>query len=91
MATPQQATNIVEWSYKISHIPPIFCCCSAAETELGTLLVNNKEGKTIHLILEEIGHPQPTTSIHGDNFMVTEIANDTVKKQYSQSMEMVYF
>jgi hypothetical protein len=68
-----------------------FVAASAAEAELGALFVNAKEGRVIRLILEELGHPQPPTPIHCDNSTAAGIANNTVKRQRSRSMEMRYF
>ena len=64
---------------------------SAAKAELGTFFFNCQEGKIFHLILEELGHPQPTTPVHCDNSTAVAIANDTVKKQHSRAMEMRFF
>lgn len=68
-----------------------FVVASAAEVELGGLFVNCKEGKIIRLILEELGHPEPPTPVHCNNATAIGIANDTVKKHRSRSMEMRYF
>ena len=68
-----------------------FVVCSAAEAESAALFLNAKAGKIIGLILEELGHPQPPTPIHCDNQTATGIANDTVKKHRSRSMEMRFF
>eukprot|EP00804_Cyclotella_cryptica_P007211 CCRYP_009751-RB/>CCRYP_009751-RB protein AED:0.29 eAED:0.25 QI:0/-1/0/1/-1/1/1/0/612 len=68
-----------------------FVVASAAEAELGSLFLNCKEGKIQRLILEELGHQQPPTPVHCDNATATGIANDTVKKQRSRSMEMRFF
>eukprot|EP00804_Cyclotella_cryptica_P004376 CCRYP_006792-RA/>CCRYP_006792-RA protein AED:0.32 eAED:0.32 QI:0/0/0/1/0/0/2/0/518 len=68
-----------------------FVAASAAEAELGALFVNAKEGRIIWLILHELGHPQPPTPIHCDNSTAAGIANSTVKRQRSRSMEMRYF
>eukprot|EP00804_Cyclotella_cryptica_P030451 CCRYP_008524-RA/>CCRYP_008524-RA protein AED:0.26 eAED:0.26 QI:0/0/0/1/1/1/2/0/901 len=68
-----------------------FVAASAAEAELGALFVNAKEGRIICLILHELGHPQPPTPIHCDNSTAASIANNTVKRQRSRSMEMCYF
>ena len=65
--------------------------CSAAEAELGALFLNIKEGKVLRLALAELGHKQPPTPVHCDNSTATGIANDTVKKQRSRSMEMRFF
>lgn len=50
-----------------------------------------KEGRNLRLTLEEMGHPQPATPIHVDNATAVGIANNTVKKHRSRSMEMRYF
>ena len=65
--------------------------CSAAEEELAALFLNIKEGKILRLTLEEFGHKQPPTPVHYDNSTATGIANDSVKKQCSRSMEMRCF
>jgi hypothetical protein len=65
--------------------------CSAAEAELGALFLNIKEGKVLRLALSELGHHQPPTPVHCDNSTAAGIANDTVKKQRSRSMEMRFF
>eukprot|EP00804_Cyclotella_cryptica_P003418 CCRYP_018558-RA/>CCRYP_018558-RA protein AED:0.36 eAED:0.21 QI:0/0/0/1/1/0.83/6/0/1396 len=68
-----------------------FVAASASEAELGALFVNAKEGRILRLILQELGHPQPPTPIHCDNSTAAGIANNTVKRQRSRSMEMRYF
>ena len=65
--------------------------CSAAEAELGVLFLNIKEGKVLRILLEELGHKQPPTPAHCDNSTAAGIANDSVKKQHSRSMEMQFF
>ena len=50
-----------------------------------------KKSKIIRLTLDEMGHPQPATPIHMDNSTAVGIANDSVKKQRSRSMEMQPF
>jgi len=64
---------------------------SAADTELGALFMNIKEGRIICLTLAEIGHPQPPTPINVDNTTAVGIKNDTIKKQRSKSFKMRYF
>ena len=68
-----------------------YVVASASEAELAALFMNVKEGKVMRLALEELGHPQPPTPVHCDNKTATAIANDTIKKQRSRSMEMRYF
>ena len=55
------------------------------------MFLNAKEAKIIRLALEELGHPQPPTPMHCDNATSVGIANNTVKRQQSRSMEMRYF
>jgi hypothetical protein len=45
----------------------------------------------MQLVLEELGRPQPPTSIHIDNTTRLGIVNNTFKQQCSQAMEMRYF
>ena len=68
-----------------------FVAASAAEAELGAIFLNIKEAKIIRLTLEELGHPQPPTPMHCDNATAAGIANNTVKRKRSLSMEMRYF
>jgi hypothetical protein len=68
-----------------------FVDASAVEAELGTLFLNCKESMIFHLTLKELGHPQPKTPIHCNNTTAVGIANNTVKRQCSCSMEMRYF
>ena len=65
--------------------------CSAAEAELGAPSLNLKEGKILRIVLEEMGHRQPPTPVHCDNSTAAGIANDSVKRQCSCSMEMRFF
>ena len=64
---------------------------SAAKAELGALFMNCKEERILRLILNEMGHNQPPTPVHCNNSTAVSIANDTVKRQRSRSMEMRYF
>ncbi len=68
-----------------------FVVASATEAELGALFLNCKEGIIFCMTLKELGHPQPKTPIHCNNATTVGIANNTVKRQQSRSMEMRYF
>ncbi len=68
-----------------------FVVVFAAKAELGALFLNCKEGMIFCMTLEELGHPQPKTPVHCDNATAVGIANNTVKGQRLQSMEMRYF
>ena len=64
---------------------------SAAEAELGALLLNAQEARILRLTLAEMGHPQPPTPVHVDNSTCIGIVNNTIKRQQSRAMEMHYF
>jgi hypothetical protein len=64
---------------------------SAAEAKLGALFLNAQEAKVLRLVLKELGHPQLPTPIHIDNTTTIGIVNNTIKRQWSQAMEMRYF
>ncbi len=65
-----------------------FVVASAAKAELGALYHNCQTGVIFWLTLTDIGHPQPKTPVHSDNATAVGIANNTIKRQRSQSMEM---
>ncbi len=50
--------------------------------------IGTKRG--MYSLVEELGHPQQKTQIHCNNASAVGIANNTVKRQRSQSMEMRY-
>jgi hypothetical protein len=52
---------------------------SAAEAELGALILNAQEAKVLCLTLDELGHPQPPTPIHINNTTTIAIVNNTIK------------
>ena len=65
-----------------------FIASSAAESALGALFLNIKEGRVLRITLAAMVHPQPPTPIHCDNATAVVIANDTVKKNCSGLKEM---
>ena len=68
-----------------------FVVASAAEAELGALYHNCQTGIVFRLTLADMGHPQPKTPVHCDNATAVGIANNTIKRQRSRSMEMRFF
>jgi hypothetical protein len=70
---------------------PKLVVASAAEAELGALFLNAQGAKVIWLVLEELGHPQPSTPIHIDNTTTVGIVNNTIKQQHLRALEMRYF
>ena len=61
---------------------------SAAEAECGGLFMNAQEAVPIRTTLQELGHPQPPTTIRTDNSTAHGIMNRTVKQRKSKSMDM---
>jgi hypothetical protein len=68
-----------------------FVVASAAEVELGALYHNCQMGIIFWLTLSDMSHPQPQTPVHCDNANAVGIANNTIKRQRSRSMEMRFF
>jgi hypothetical protein len=68
-----------------------FVVASAAEAELGALFHNCQDGIIFHQTLADMGHLQPKMPVHCDNATAVRIANNTVKRQQSQLMEMRFF
>jgi hypothetical protein len=68
-----------------------FVVASAAEAELGALFHNCQDGIIFRQTLADMGHLQPKTPVHCDNATAVGIANNTVKRQRSRSMEMRFF
>jgi hypothetical protein len=67
-----------------------FIVTSAAIAELGALYHNCQTGSIFWLTLAKMGHPQPKTPVHCNNATAVGIANNTIKRQRSWSMEMRY-
>ncbi len=68
-----------------------FVMASAAEAELGALFHNCQDGIIFRQTLDDLGHTQPRTPVYCDNATAVGIANNTVKRQRSRSMEMRFF
>jgi hypothetical protein len=64
---------------------------SAAESEIGGIFVNCKEGTVIRTTLDEMDHPQPATPVAVDNTTAVGIANDTVKQSRSRAIDMRFY
>ena len=54
---------------------------SAAESELGALFLNAKEGTGFRTTLAELGHSQNATPIQTNNTMALGIANQKIKQR----------
>ena len=64
---------------------------SAAEAELGALFENCKVAEIIRTTLNEMGHPQPPTTVITDNSTACGIANNNMKLKQSKTMDMRFF
>jgi hypothetical protein len=68
-----------------------FVLASVVEAKHDALFLNCKDGMISRMTLEELGHPQPKTQVHCNNVSAVGIANNTVKRQRSRSMETQFF
>jgi hypothetical protein len=64
---------------------------SAAESEIGALYLNAKEGVNIWNILWEMGHPQPANPMQNDNTTAHDILHGTCKQQRSKDIYMRFY
>jgi hypothetical protein len=63
---------------------------SAAEAEIGAVLINAKEGAVLRTTLEELGHPQPPTPMETDNTTATGYSNGAIKQKRTKAMDMYW-
>ncbi len=68
-----------------------FFVASAVEAKLGALYHDCQTGIIFWLTLAEIRHLQPQTPVHCDNTIAMKIANNPIKRQRLQSMDMRFF
>ncbi len=68
-----------------------FISASTAKAKLGASFLNCKQATIFWLTLQEMSHLKPPTPINGNNSTAVGIANNTVKRQRSRSMEMQFF
>ena len=61
---------------------------SATEAEYAGYFINGKDAEVERTTLEDMGYPQGTTYIQGDNELAIAIGNDQVKQKRSRSMDM---
>jgi hypothetical protein len=61
---------------------------SAAESEIGAVFLNIKEGTVIQTTLEELGHPHPPTLLETDNTTATHYSNGTITQKCTRAMDM---
>ena len=61
---------------------------SAAESEIGGLFANLKEGVIIRQTLTDMGHPQNQTPVQTDNSTASGFADDSIKQQKTRAIDM---
>ena len=65
---------------------------SAAEAKFGGLFIHSREGENIQTILNDLGHKETEpTPITTENFTASGIANETIKQQRSNAMDMHFY
>ena len=63
---------------------------SATEAEIGAIFLNCQQAEIIRTTLEELGHPQNTTTIVTDNATANNIINGNAKQKRTKAMDMRY-
>jgi len=63
---------------------------SAAEAELGALLINAKTAVSMRHTLEELGHPQPRTPIQMDNKTANNLLTNKIMPKALKAMDMQF-
>jgi hypothetical protein len=81
----------LKWSFLYKHNNFKICCHLSDEAELRALFHNCQDGIIFHQTLADLVHSQQKTPVHCDNVTVAGIANNTIKRQRSRSMEMRFF
>ena len=61
---------------------------SAGEAEYGGQYVSGRDGEEIRMILSDMGYPQGTTPMQGDNSCAVGVANDSVKIKRAKAFDM---
>jgi hypothetical protein len=64
---------------------------SAAEAEIGAVLINAKEGAVLRKTLKEVGHHHPPTPMETDNTTATGDSNGTIKQKRTKAMDMRFY
>jgi hypothetical protein len=64
---------------------------SAAESEIGAVFINAKEGAVLRTTLEELGHRQPQAPMETDNTTATGYGNGTIKQKRTKAMDMRFY
>jgi len=82
-SVPPNNGAILNIAHIIKHV-----MASATKAELGTLYITACEAVYLRIILKELGHKQPTTSIQTDNSIAEGIINGKVQPKRTKAMDM---
>ena len=63
---------------------------SATEAEIGAIFLNCQQAEILRTTLQELGHPQYTTTIVTDNATENNIINGNAKQKRTKAMDMRY-
>jgi hypothetical protein len=58
---------------------------STAQSDVGASSQNKQSGAPLIITLIELGHTQPATPLHTDNFTAFGILNETIKKTFKSN------
>ena len=61
---------------------------SATESEIAALYIMAREAVYIRIILEEMGHKQPLTTLQTDNVMADAVCNGKIQPKQTKEMDM---
>jgi hypothetical protein len=64
---------------------------SAAESEIGAVFINAKEGAVLRTTLDELGHKHPPSPMETDNTTATGYSNGTIKQKRTKAMDMRFY
>ena len=64
---------------------------SAMETEVAATFYNTKDALPFHLILAELGHPQPPSPIEVDNESTIGFLKSSMKQKHSKTIDMRFY
>eukprot|EP00804_Cyclotella_cryptica_P030549 CCRYP_014839-RB/>CCRYP_014839-RB protein AED:0.20 eAED:0.18 QI:0/-1/0/1/-1/0/1/0/183 len=84
-AVPPNNGAILNIAHIIKHI-----MASATEAELSALYITAHEAVYLRIILKELGHKQPATSIQTDNSMAEGVINGKVQPKCTKAMNMCF-
>ena len=60
----------------------------ATEAELAALYITAREAFYLRIILEEMGHKQPPTTLQTDNDMAEAVSNGKIQPKRTKAMDM---